>query len=272
MKLKTMNLPNHRGMFVVDKMTPADIYKEIYEENVYLRAGLDVEPGNVVVDIGGNVGLFSMFILEKVPRIRLVAIEPVPLIFEALQANLQKFQPPQATVTLLNIGLAEKEKTAELQFYPRVPSDSTATPFDFDFQVKAFAAKHGTGIGRVIPARARAWVAAKMLRFFYSPVPVTCKMKTFSQVIADLQLGRIDLVKIDAENAEREVLAGIADEDWEKIQQLSIEVHTNIPGGQNLVAELTGLLGSKGFAVVVDLHSRFSHVGVHMMYAKKIKK
>jgi len=259
-------------MFVVDKMTPADIYKEIYEENAYLREGLSVEPGNVVVDIGGNVGLFSLLILEKVPRIRLVAIEPVPLIFKALQANLQKFQPPQSTVTMLNIGLAEKEKMAEFEFYPRVPSDSTATPFDFDFQVKAFAAKYGTGIGRIIPAKARAWAAAKMLRFFYSPVHVTCKMKTFSQVIADLQLDRIDLVKLDAENAEREVVAGIADEDWEKIQQMSIEVHANIPGGQNLVSELTALLESKGFSVVVDLQSRFSYVGVHMMYAKKSKK
>ena len=50
---------------------------------------------------------------------------------------------------------------------------------------------------------------------------------------------------------------------------MAIEVHTNIPGGQNLVEEFTSLLQSKGFAVVVDLASRFSNVGVHMLYAKR---
>jgi len=94
-------------------------------------------------------------------------------------------------------------------------------------------------------------------------------MKTFSQVIADLQLDRIDLVKLDAENSEREVIAGIAEEDWPKIRQLSMEVHTNIPGGQTLIGDFTALLRSKGFTVSVDLHSRFSNVGVHMMYAKR---
>jgi hypothetical protein len=152
-----------------------------------------------------------------------------------------------------------------------VPSDATATPFDFNRQVQYFVAKTGKGFGRIIPTRLRAWTAAKMLRYFYTPVPVTCKMKTFSQVIADQNIDHIDFVKLDAENAEREVVAGIADEDWKKIQQMSIEVHTNIPGGQNLVEELTSLLESKGFSVVADLHSRFSYVGVHMMYAKKIK-
>ena len=131
-------------------MNAADIYKEIYAENAYLREGLAVEPGNVVVDIGANIGLFSTFILEKVPQLRLVAIEPIPQNFAASEANLQKYQPPQANVTLLNVGLAEREKTAEFEFYPRVPSDATATLFDFEFQVKAFAAKTGKGIGRLI--------------------------------------------------------------------------------------------------------------------------
>jgi len=46
-------------------------------------------------------------------------------------------------------------------------------------------------------------------------------------------------------------------------------VHTNIPGGQDLVEEITSLLRSKGFAVVVDLESRFSDVGVHTLYARR---
>jgi len=264
-----MNLPGHRGIAVIDKLTAIDIYKEIFEENFYLREGLDVEPGAVVIDIGGKIGLFSLFILERVPRISLITVEPIPQIFAALQANLEIFQPPQASVTLLNIGLADEEKTAEFQFYPRVSSDSTATPFDFDQQVQFFLAKSNSGMPRIVPSKWRAWIIAKTLRWLYTPVPVKCQLRTFSQAIADLHLDRVDLVKLDAENAEKEVIAGIADKDWEKIQQMSIEVHTNIPGGQTLVKDLTAVLESKGFSIVVDLESRFSYVGVHMMYAKK---
>ena len=93
-------------------------------------------------------------------------------------------------------------------------------------------------------------------------------MQTLSQVIRELHLERIDDVKLDAENAEREVTAGLADEDWPRIRQMAIEVHTNIPGGQNLVEGFAALLQSKRFAVVVDLESRFSDVGVHMLSAR----
>ena len=65
------------------------------------------------------------------------------------------------------------------------------------------------------------------------------------------------------------VLTGIHDEDWAKIRQMAIEVHTNIPGGQNLVEDITALLQPKGFTVTVDYDSRFSPVGVHMMYVKR---
>ncbi len=267
--MKSLLLPNHKRISVVDKFTARDIYKEIFEENSYLREGLQVKPGDVVVDIGGNVGLFSLYILEQVPQIRLVTIEPIPQIFAALEANLKAYQPPEAFVTLLNVGLAEAERDAEFEFYPRVPSDSTMIPFDFAQQVQFLATKYDHGIGRIIPRKWRAWIAAKLLRWAYTPVKVKCHLKTLSQLIAELNLASLDLVKLDAENADREVIAGIADKDWDKIRQMSIEVHTNIPGGQNLVEELTQLLKSKGFSIAVDRNSRFSYVGSHMLYAKR---
>jgi FkbM family methyltransferase len=267
--MKSLTLPSRQKIYVVDKFTAMDIYKEIYEENAYLREGLDIQPGATVIDIGGNIGLFSMYVLEKVPQIRLITVEPVPLIFAALQANMQKFQPPQASVTLLNIGMAEKEKTAEFDFYPKVPSDSTATPFVMEKQVQMFLANTNKGFYRLIPKKVRAWFIGKLLRWMYAPIKVNCQMKTLSQVIAEQKLDRIDFIKLDAENAEREIVAGIADEDWKKIRQMSIEVHTNIPGGETLMADFTELLKSKDFSVVSDVHSRYSYVGVHMMYARK---
>jgi FkbM family methyltransferase len=267
--MKYMTLPNHRRIAIIGKLSAFDVYKEIFEDEPYLREGLSIHPEDVVIDIGGNIGLWSLFILEQVPKIRLITVEPIPQIFEVLQVNLQDFQPPESSVTLLNIGLAEKEKKAEFNFYPRVAADSTATPFDFDQQVRYVLAMTERGVARIFPSRLKAWAIRKVLRWMYIPRKVDCQLKTLSQIIEELKLDHVDFIKLDAENAEREVLAGIAEQDWPKIRQLSVEVHTNIPGGQTLMEDLTALLQSKGFAVAVDHHSRFSGLGVHMMYAKR---
>jgi len=267
--MKHLTLPNHRRIAVIDKFSASDVYKEIYEEEPYLREGLSVHPGDVVMDIGGNIGLWSMFILEQVPDIRLITMEPVPQIFEALQENIENHRPPKSSVTLLNIGLAEEEKNVEFNFYPRVAADSTANPFDFEQQVRCFLATPAKGVERLLPLGLRTWFIRTLLRWSYTPRKVQCHLKTLSQLIEEYQLDRIDFVKLDAENAEREVLAGIQDKDWPKIRQMSIEVHTNIPGGQTWMEELTALLQSKGFSTAADIHARYSYLGAHMLYAKR---
>ena len=50
-------------------------------------------------------------------------------------------------------------------------------------------------------------------------------MRTVSEVLAEEGLERIDLLKVDVEKSEQEVLAGIREEDWEKIKQVVLEVH-----------------------------------------------
>ena len=51
-----------------------------------------------------------------------------------------------------------------------------------------------------------------------------------SDVIREQRIERIDLLKIDAENAETGVLAGIDDEHWRLIRQISMEAYEHIPG------------------------------------------
>jgi tRNA G37 N-methylase Trm5 len=42
-----------------------DFYKEIWEDNEYSRFGIEVKPGDVVVDYGANIGLFSQYAISK---------------------------------------------------------------------------------------------------------------------------------------------------------------------------------------------------------------
>jgi phthiocerol/phenolphthiocerol synthesis type-I polyketide synthase E len=268
--MKYVTLPNNRTVACFGEFSALDVYKDVYEDKSYIQEGLNINPGDVVVDVGANIGLWSLFVMEQVPQIKLVAVEPIPQIFEALQKNIEDHQPPESSVTALNIGLAEQEKTAKFNFYPRVPQLSSEIPFDHDHFFKSMSGSNESGNAlAALLSRLRTWAAAKIWSLRHRPQEVECQLKTFSQMIDELQLGRIDFVKLDAENAEWGVIAGISEEDWPKIRQMSIEVHTNIPGGQNLVEEITALLQSKGFTVTVDFDSRFSPVGVHMMFAKR---
>jgi nonribosomal peptide synthetase DhbF len=72
-------------------------------------------------------------------------------------------------------------------------------------------------------------------------------LRTISEVIAEYQLPRIDLLKIDCEGAEWEVLRGIAAADWPKIQQVVVEVHDH----DGRADQVRALLSSHGFSSIV---------------------
>ncbi|HEY5997808.1 MAG TPA: FkbM family methyltransferase [bacterium] len=62
-----------------------------------------VRPGDWVIDIGANVGHYTMRLSELVgSHGRVIALEPVPATFALLAANVQLF--PFANVTLMNVA------------------------------------------------------------------------------------------------------------------------------------------------------------------------
>jgi hypothetical protein len=71
---------------------------------------------------------------------------------------------------------------------------------------------------------------------------------TLSELIRREGLERVDVLKIDAENSEWNILAGIASSDWPRIRQVAIEVHD----WDNRVARIVELLRSEDFETAVD--------------------
>jgi hypothetical protein len=56
------------------------VYKEIFEDECYTRHGIRLPDGATVVDIGANIGLFSLFALSRSPNAKIYAFEPAPLV------------------------------------------------------------------------------------------------------------------------------------------------------------------------------------------------
>jgi len=266
-------LPDGTIVSCFDKLTALYVYDEIFVNEVYTRqGGIEVHPGDVVLDVGANIGLFTMYLARKARNVEIHAFEPVYPIFKALAVNVAGLQ---ADVHTYNIGLGETERDADFQFYPRVCADSTATPFDLDAKVARYVETYGQSIAkdmpiaRIVPKAFRHRVVRSFIKWLYTGQAVPCHVRPLSDVIAEQHITRIDLLKMDAENAERQVVAGITDADWDKVKQVAMEVHTHIKGGENLVAEMQGVLESKGFRVSHGAESRETIMGVYMIYGKK---
>src|SRR5262249_8164805 len=105
--------------------------------------------------------------------------------------------------------------------------------------------------------------AAALTRERFDAVAISRPVTTLSAVIAAHRIGRIDLLKIDAERSEWDVLVGIEEADWPKIGQVVLEVHD----GAEAVGRITDLLAARGFAVAVEQDPAFSGTDVYSVYA-----
>lgn len=272
--MKTLVLPNGQDIHIIDKLTALYVYNEIFVDKVYLKRGITVKEHDVVFDVGANIGLFTLFISNLVPNLQIFTFEPAPAIFQVLEANIASIS---ARVKTYNIGLGEQNKIVDFFYYPKVSGDSTPVPFDWEYKVQKYLEHYEEAIcqdvpsARFVPKFLRKRVVEAGLKRVYKPQKITCQIRSLSEIIAENRVEKIDMLKIDAENYEKQVIDGVKDEDWDKINQISMEVHTHIKGGENLMNEMIELLESKGFKTELGDESRETIMGVYMVYAKRNK-
>jgi len=269
--MKKIRLPNGKDVACIDKLTALYCYHEIYQDNDYIRHGITIRPGDVVFDIGANIGHFTRWAAEHYAGLNLFAFEPVPPVFKALRENVSRLD---AEVHLFDFGLAEKAGTADFFFYPRVSADSAMVPVDWPRKrtllLRHYSEYRNSVLDRLVPRFLRGSYLDLVHAFMYAPRKIACRLAPLSETIRAFHLPRIDLLKLDAENSEEQVLAGIAEEHWPLIRQISMEVHEHIAGGEGLLDRLQEMLESRGFTVHADRAGTFSHAGVHMLYAVRI--
>ncbi len=88
-------IPTGQQIAYVSKPDVAFLYREVYEKQTYLQHGVTISPGNTVLDVGANIGIFAAYAARKVGKRGLViAVEPVPPTWEVLQYNMDVLQGP----------------------------------------------------------------------------------------------------------------------------------------------------------------------------------
>ena len=95
---------------------------------------------------------------------------------------------------------------------------------------------------------------------------IPCILEPLSKYIRDYDVQRIDFLKIDAEKSELDVLLGIEEDDWSKVQQIFIEVHNR----DNRVAEIVDMLKRYDFSTIVtEQDDFFADTEIWALYAKR---
>lgn len=249
-------LPNRLPFAVINKMEADHLYELIFDHLVYLKHGIRIPQDACVLDIGANIGLSMLFLQQYAPQGRIYLFEPVPDIFDVLQKNIAIYE--QIDAVPLMLGLSSKPGAVEFTYYPNwsALSGLYGNVAEEEELSRVFMQNHYGELAQY----ADEWLAGR-----FQGKTVHCELRTISQIIREQQIETIDLVKINVEKSEYDILLGIDEADWAKIDQLVIEVHK----GEGRMTKIQALLQKHGYAFAVEQNAALQDTVLHMIYAWK---
>lgn len=161
------HFPDGRSFYVIQgDFGTSLIHKEIFQNQCYLRHGVSLPTGPItadkreastlpplIIDVGGNLGMFSAYVAEHVPNAEIHTFEPAPLLIQAAKQNLAKFGSVRVVegwnavdsgtrtsattadgtrqLTLYQVALGDASGEIEFSFDPRASAGSTMLPDTF---------------------------------------------------------------------------------------------------------------------------------------------
>ena len=256
-------LPNGLVVAEINKYETQFLYKEIFAEEAYLRNEIDIRPGDVVFDVGANIGLFALFCLGRAEDVSVVSYEPAPNCLACLRENVADHRD---RVRIRDVAVSDAEAELEFTYYPNysIMSGTMADAAqDLDILKKGAIHQLGPQASRETAERmAEMLVGDKMSDAIKFP----CRAVTLSDEIDGLEVERIGLLKVDIEKAEGLALAGIEERHWPLIRQVVVEAH-DLGAGEHLA--IIDVLKSKGFDVIVDSSADLSESDIYNIYAER---
>ncbi|WP_414590084.1 amino acid adenylation domain-containing protein, partial [Scytonema sp. PCC 10023] len=262
-------LPNGMPIIHQNKGETDFVYREIFEDNTYLRNGITFNEGDCIFDVGANIGLFTLFVGQVCKNAVIYAFEPIPPVFEILRINSALYG---LNVKLFEYGLSSEVGTDVFTYYPYVSiiSGRFAEAVEEQEIVKSFMLNQQQikANKTALPTKELNEMLNEFLKERLSSERFTCQLKTLSSVLHEHGIERIDLLKIDVEKSELDVLGGIEEDDWQKIKQIVVEVHDI----NNQLERVKMLLESHGYNLTVEQDIRLKDTNLYNIYAVQLPK
>ncbi len=253
---QVFELPNGMEVCGLNRAETDYLYDELLVKQSYLRHGISVGEGDCVLDVGANIGLFSVALLAGLKSVRVVAFEPFPEIFAALETNFDIYGADRATACC--VGLSDAPGSATYAYFPH------ASVFS------GVAADAKTNLAKVRQFLDDGELSAldpvlleEMLEDRLASTDTQVSLRTLSQEIERLDIAQVDLLKIDVERNELRVLHGIDDAHWLRIRQIVLEAENDAAH----VGEISRLLKSRGYRVRVEQSEVLAGTGLVNVFA-----
>lgn len=258
-------LPNGLRIAHWNRYETEYLYKEIFEDRCYLRHGIRLPESATVLDIGANIGLFSLFVKSRCRDAKIYAFEPAPAIHELLDANCRVYGG--GAIHAVNAGVGAAPGIATFTFYE---NSSAFSGFHAD------DASDGAAIRTIVRNTLRGATSLAADAVDEQVEELTndrlhrsrhdCRLTSISAFLAEQKIEHIDLLKIDAEKSELEILRGIDEGDWQKIDQIVLEIHDP---SEEALARVQRLLAEKGYRSAVERERLLEGSGLFNVYATR---
>lgn len=194
-------------------------YKECFFDETYFK-GMPKEllttPMVNIIDIGANVGYFSLFMLSRFPKASVYSFEPIPTNF-ALLSKYSK-ENKQFKWRVFNCAITKPGVEAITLNYDKEDSFSTSASVFTDSS---------------------------------NQDSIKVQAKSLASIIDENSLTQIDFLKIDCEGAEYEILYNASAEVFSKISLIAIETHNGSAPNENNAA-LANYLKDSGYKVKAE--------------------
>ena len=181
---------------------------------IFLRKDYgDIPNDAVILDLGANIGVFSIYAATTARNVRIYAYEPMPDFFKLMQLNV-KLNGLDKSVSCFNFAVAGDSTNRELFV--------AGTDFFFPTLVSPGAEKN--------------------------PTVTTVQCTTLPSIIDDNKLDRVDFLKMDIEGAEYEILYRTPASYFERIHEIRMEYH-NLDAERQNVDSLKQFLIDQGYRI-----------------------
>jgi FkbM family methyltransferase len=227
-------------------------YEEVQD---YFKNGIVCSEGDTIFDVGANIGLFTIHAHSKYNQnINIYAFEPIPQIFKSLFLNTQKLN--SENVKIFPFGCSNESKVEIFSYHPNAPGMSSMYPDNSLEQQQAIrnniienlehAPRRIRQLISFVPPFLRSFFIDRDLDRIFQTEKIDCQLQKLSDVIKENNIQKINLLKIDVERCELNVLLGLETQDWQKIEQIVIEIHDT----ENQLEIIKTLLTQQGFSKI----------------------
>lgn len=168
-------------------------------KNIYNFDNITFKEGDVVVDVGGNVGMISIYLAKKYPFLKIYAFEPVKQNYENFKKNIKLNNIPDGIIFVEHAAVTKDGRSISMSINTTNSGGSSIESVD--------------------------WGQRDQL---YSSEGTTASI-TLDQIFDKYNIQHCKLLKMDCEGSEYEILYNTSPETLKKCENLRAEFHTNPP-------------------------------------------